>query len=269
MNSASAPVIPFEDDPTAEAPSMQAGEDVAALRARIQTLEDTIARMCAVQAAMAHGISHDVRAPLRAIDSFAAQLARELDADEAAGQQVAKIRAAATRLGYLTESLLEYSRMTRAELQPGHVDIGFLIDWSLMDLRGQHPETRVEADVQPDLQAWGDERLLRILFDKLLDNSRKFAKPGDAAHVRIRGEREGDALHLTVADAGIGMRLRDAEQPFEPFMRLHGNREGAGDGLGLAIAQAIVHRHGGRIWMASQPDQGSQVHVVLPGPDAG
>ena len=62
-------------------------------------------------------------------------------------------------------------------------------------------------------RAWGDERLLRILFDKLLDNSRKFAKPGDAAHVRIRGEREGDALHLTVADAGIGMRLRDAEQP--------------------------------------------------------
>lgn len=241
-------------------------EDVAALHARIAELETSLARMNAVQAAIAHGISHDLRAPLRAIDGFSALLARDLDADEAAGQQVAKIRAAVARMSGLTDSLLEYSRMARTELRPDPVDIGFLVDWSMMDLQGLYPESRMEADVQPGLQVSGDERLLRILFDKLLDNSRKFAKPGEGTKLRIRGEPEGEMLHLTVVDEGIGMCLRDEKQPFEPFMRLHGTREGAGDGLGLAIAQAIVQRHGGHIWMTSQPDQGSHVHMTLPIP---
>ncbi len=246
-------------------------EDVAALRARIDLLEASLARMGAAQTAIAHGISHDLRAPLRAIDGFAAQLARDLDADEAAGQQVARIRTAVARMNGLTESLLTYSRIVRADLQPETVDVAFLADWALMDLQGQHPELRVDADVQPGLQVLGDERLLRILFDQLFDNSRKFAKADKGVTLRIRGTREGADLHLSVADEGIGMPLRDAEQPFEPFMRLHGNREGAGDGLGLAIAQAIIERHGGRIWMVSAPDNGSVVHMVLPAPaqDAG
>ncbi len=264
MSSASSPVIPFEVKSTTADLTGESEGDVAALRARIDMLEASLARMCAAQTAIAHGISHDLRAPLRAIDGFAAQLARELDEDVTAGQQVARIQAAVARMNGLTESLLAYSGIARAELQPDTVDVAFLADWAVMDLLGKHPELQVDADVQPGLQVMGDERLLRILFDQLFDNSRKFAKPGAGVSLRIRGEREGDELHVSIADAGIGMALRDAEQPFEPFMRLHGNREGAGDGLGLAIAQAIVQRHGGRIWMVSAPERGSAVHVVLP-----
>lgn len=239
--------------------------DVAELRARISTLEMQLAQLSAVQAAMAQGISHDLRAPLRAIDGFAMQLARELDSDEAASQQVAKIRAAAARMGGLTESLIEYARMASAPLQLTAVDIPFLVDWAVMDLRGQYPDLDIDAQVQADLEVAGDERLLRVFFDKVLDNSRKFTRQGNGTSVRIRGERTDEGIHIEVSDDGIGMTMRNAEQPFEPFMRLHGHRDGAGDGLGLAIAQAVVLRHGGRIWAESGPGKGTTVHAVLPG----
>ena len=258
----------MEDGPTAVGPSMDSAVEIAALQARIESLEAALARMGAMQTAIAHGISHDLRAPLRVIDGFAAQLASGLQEDDAALQQVARIRAAASRMGSLIDGLLDFSRTVRAELRPSEVDIGFLLDWAVMDLQGLFPGLRVEVEAQPGLQVLGDERLLRALFDKVLDNSRKFAKPGEAMSLRIHGQREGDMLHVTIADEGIGMALRDAQQPFEPFMRLHGSREGAGDGLGLAIVQAIVQQHGGRVWMTSVPGQGSQVHVVLPAPPA-
>lgn len=267
MNSASSPAKPL-DDQTAAGGRTDAeldALDVAPLRARIEALETELAQLTRAQTAMAHGISHDLRAPLRAIDGVAMQLARELEANEAAGQQLAKIRAAVARVGGLAESLVEYSRMMRTQLRQETVDIAFLVDWALMDLRGCHPELQVETQMQPGLQVWGDERLLRILFDKALDNSRKFAQPGQAMSLRISGERVAEGVHLQVSDDGIGMTMRDAEQPFEPFMRLHGSREGGGDGLGLAIAQAIVQRHGGRIWAESAPGEGATLHVLLPG----
>lgn len=266
MNSVAAPVSPLENDMAETFQPSDADASAAEMQARIQTLEAELAQMVQVQTAVAHGISHDLRAPLRAIDGFAMQLSRELDDNETATQQLAKIRAAAARMAGLTDSLLEYSRVARTSLHKESVDLGFLADWALMDLRGLHPEVSIDADVQPGLQAYGDERLLRTLFDKLLDNSRKFVAPGNAVSLRISGERGADGLHLQVTDAGIGMNLRDDTQPFEPFLRLHGQREGAGDGLGLAIAEAIVQRHGGRIWMVSAPDQGSEVHILLPDP---
>lgn len=262
--------MPTEIDAEQAAKQPTVREDAAALKARIAMLEAELAQVTQAQAALAYGISHDLRAPLRAIDGFAVQLARELDADEAAGQQVAKIRAAVGRMGVLTESLVEYARVARSAVRDEAVDLAFLVEWALMDLRAQYPEVQIKAEVQPDLWVQGDERLLRTLLDKLLDNSRKFAKPGQPMSVRVQGQQGEEGFHLSVSDEGIGMSLRDAAQPFEPFLRLHGNREGGGDGLGLSIAQAIVLKLGGKIWMESMPAEGSQVHIVLPakGPDA-
>ncbi len=264
MNSASSPVANYETD-VAEIPQLVSKPaDIKELQARIATLEAELAQLNKAQAAIAYGISHELRAPLRAMDGFGMQLSRELEANETASQQVAKIRAAVTRMGGLTESLLEYSRMMRAELHTEAVDISFLADWALMDLRAQYLDQQVDAEIQPDLHAQGDERLLRTLLDKVFDNSRKFAQPGQPVILHVRGERVAEGMYLNVIDQGIGMAMRDAEQPFEPFMRLHCSREGAGDGLGLAIAQAIVQRHGGRIWVESAPGQGCGLHIVLP-----
>lgn len=264
MNSAPYPAMTSETDLAEMRQAASEPADVCELHMRIAALEFELAQLSKAQAAIAYGISHEMRAPLRAIDGFGMQLSRELEANEAASQQVAKIRAAVSRMGGLTESLLEYSRMMRVELRREVVDIAFLADWALMDLQSQHPDLKVDAQVQPDLHVHGDERLLRILFDKVFDNSRKFAKPGEDVSLNLSGERIAEGVHLKVTDQGIGMAMRDAEQPFEPFMRLHGSREGGGDGLGLAIAQAIVQRHGGRIWAESEPGNGTTLHIVLP-----
>lgn len=117
----------------------------------------------------------------------------------------------------------KYGQMnTVTSLHQAPVDVAFLVDWALMD---RHPGLQVAVDVQPDLGAQGDERRLRILFDKLFDNSRKCAQPGQPLSLRVSGE----CMHLQVAETGAGMMMRDAEQPFAPFMRLHGDREGGGD----------------------------------------
>ena len=264
MNSATSTVSPLETHADDASYATDQPPSVESMRLRIAVLEAELAHLVQAQSAMAHGISHDLRAPFRAIDGFAIQLARELDDDEAAEQQVAKIRAAVSRMGSLMESLLEYSRIARVPLKRETVDVSFLADWALMDIRGQHPELTINADIQSNLEVQGDERQLRTLLDKVFDNSRKFAKAGEAVALQLRGTRTDAGMELTLSDEGVGMPMRDAEQPFQPFMRLHGNREGGGDGLGLSIVQGIVHRHGGRIWIESSPGDGMVMHIVLP-----
>lgn len=226
-------------------------------------LEADFARLLRAQEALAHGISHDLRAPLRAVDRMALQLERQLQGGAGAAEAT-RIRTAVSRMGTLIDSLLEYSRTARATLADDAVDLGFVADWALMDLQDQHPGLAVDADLQPGLKARGDERLLKALFGKLFDNSRRFADVARGVRVQLRGEAGPEGLHLQVSDQGIGMDMRDAHQPFEPFQRLHGASQGAGDGLGLAITQLIVERHGGRIWAESRPGEGTTIHVILP-----
>ncbi|RMH93865.1 hypothetical protein EBB59_04285 [Lysobacter pythonis] len=238
----------------------------AALRARIAELERALARLHRQQEAFAFGISHDLRAPMRAIDGFAVQLGRRLGADIAPGvaDYLQRIRENVARTGGLIDSLLEYARIGRAELQRRPVDLSFLAEWVLMDLQTLHPEVAVEAEVQPDLWVRGDERLLRLLLCKLLENAWRFRVPGEAVRVRVSAIQADDGLHLEVADRGIGMEIKQPSQPFEPFQRLHSAGQGSGDGLGLTIAQAVVEQHGGRIRAESEPGAGSTLHIWLP-----
>lgn len=239
---------------------------LAELQARNRLLEAEVARLRAHQEAIAHGISHDLRGPLRAIDGFAAQIERagSPPSETGASPQASRIRAAAARMGDLIDSLLEYSQVGRRELVRVPIDIDFLADWALMELRDRHPEAKIDAAVQPGLKVLGDERLLKALLGKLFDNSRRFADPARGARISLTGERDGDGLHLRIADEGTGMEMRHSEQPFEPFRRLHSSSQGAGDGMGLAIARSIVECHQGRIWAESTPGQGATIHVWLP-----
>lgn len=256
------------DPPHLEDPAGQ----LSALREHNRLLEARLAMLQQQQEAFAYGISHDLRAPMRVIDSFAVQLQRRCDelapGEEAGKEHLDRIRGAVGRMSGLIDSLLEYSRVTRADVRSEPVDLSFLADWAMMDLRDAHPGLEIQADVQPGLQARGDERLLKTLFAKWLDNSRKFVDPLRGLKLRFQGKQESEGLHLQLSDEGIGMQLRDPGQPFEPFSRLHASHQGAGDGLGLAIAKAVVDRHHGRIWAESEPGQGATLHVVLPLPQA-
>lgn len=220
------------------------------------------------QEVFAHGISHDLRAPLRAIETFSALLERHgADALDATGRDyLHRIREAATRMGGLIDALLDYAQVERGELLPQAVDLGLLADLALAELQDAQPpgapRRSVRAAIAPGLQALGDERQLRMLVTQLMRNAWNFS--GDEVVVDVSGERRGDLLRVAVRDQGRGFDMRYAAKLFEPFQRLHGADEGAGNGIGLAIAERIVERHGGRLWAESGPGAGSTFFFELP-----
>jgi PAS domain S-box-containing protein len=215
--------------------------------------------------AFAYGVSHDLRAPLRTIDGFAAQLARHAaDAlDQQAQEQLARIRSASARMGGLIDSLLELARIARAELRPAAVDVSLLAEWVAAELQDAQPDRRARVRVQPGLEAFGDERLLKILLSQLLRNAWQFSRTRDSVEVDVEGARGARGLHFVVRDRGIGFDMAYADKLFEPFQRLHGSDEGAGDGIGLTIAQQIAARHHGAIRGHAVAGEGASFHVAL------
>jgi signal transduction histidine kinase len=215
------------------------------------------------QEALAHGISHDLRAPLRTIEAYSALLVRQSAAMDAEGREhLARIRAAAARMASLLESLLDYSRVERSELARTQVDLGLFADLAVAELQDAAPGKRVQASIAPRLLALGDERLLRMLVAELVRNAWNFS--GDDVVLDMTGYRVGDVLHVALRDAGSGFDPQYAERIFEPFQRLHLPEQGAGHGLGLAIAARIAQRHGGRLRAESAPGAGSTFHLELP-----
>ena len=247
--------MPHESPPT---PSLEALErELAAARATIEALRQE-------QAVFAHGISHDLRAPLRSIDSFLALLERHDGLDATARGYLERMRNASARAGSLIDALLDLSRANRAELSHGTVDLSTLAEWSLAELREADATFPAEVEVAPGLIVWGDERLLRQLLGALLHNAWKFSRPTGQVWIRVAGERSGDRVHLAVQDRGVGFDMRYAAKLFLPFQRLHGPDQGGGHGIGLAIAQRIADRLDGRLHAESQPGAGSTFHLDLP-----
>lgn len=212
-------------------------------------------------------ITHDLRAPLRTINSFAAHLAstahERLEPRER--EQLARIRAAACRMGGLLEKLGELSRATHAELQPADVDLSLLAEWVLADLQDAEHERRSHVHVQSGMTVRGDERMLRQLLVELLHNAWKFSAAAPETRIDVSARDTEGRVVLTIRDAGIGFDPRYVDKLFQPLQRLHGVEQGAGHGLGLAIAQCIAERHGGHITAVSQPGDGAVFTVDLPG----
>ncbi|HVI59530.1 MAG TPA: ATP-binding protein [Luteimonas sp.] len=233
---------------------------------RLAEAEAALAALNRLQESLAHGVSHDLRAPLRAIDGFSALLATHLGdgLDATARDYLDRIRAATARMAVLIESLLEFSRATRAQLQRAPVDLSLLADWAHAELAEADPGRHAEVSVQPGLQAMGDERLLRQLLRQLLDNAWKFSRERDAVRIEVTGERAGERIVLRVRDHGSGFDMRYADKLFQPFQRLHGPDQAAGNGIGLAIARTVAERHGGRAWAESEPGAGSTFSIELP-----
>ena len=236
------------------------------------TLEQRVrARTAELQAAnrrleaFAHGVSHDLRAPLRSIDGFAAQLERQTAAalDASGREHLARIRNASARMGELIDSLLELARIDGADLRPATVDVSLLVEWTAAELQDAQPHRPASVRVQPGLEAVGDERLLKLLLSQLLRNAWQFSAAGERVEIEVEGVRDARGLRFVVRDRGIGFDMAYVGKLFEPFQRLHGSEQGAGNGIGLAIAWQVAARHGGTIRAEAQPGQGASFHVTL------
>ncbi|MFC3552326.1 ATP-binding protein [Lysobacter cavernae] len=247
--------------------------DVSAQRAAEEALQSRVdAEHAALDAShrqlqlFADAVAHDLRAPLRSIESFSGLLADRAQErlDDTDRDYLARIRAAAARMTALLSALNELSYVTRAELEPARVDLSLLAEWVGAELQDAEPQRRAEIHVQSDLVAQGDERLLKLLLGQLMNNAWKFSREREPIRIQISGERDGDTLRLQIRDHGIGFDMRYAHKLFEPFQRLHGPDQGGGHGLGLAIAQRIAERHHGHLHAQSQPESGSTFTLELP-----
>nr|WP_255746573.1 PAS domain S-box protein [Lysobacter sp. CFH 32150] len=214
----------------------------------------------------AFGVSHDLRAPLRAIDSFSWLLEQHShdQLDELGREHLQRIRGAATKMASMIDGLLELSRATRAELRPAPVDLSLLADWVGAELQDAHPGRLAEVVVQPDLHTIGDERLLKTMLGQLMDNAWKFSSERECTRIEVGGNSAGADLELWVRDQGSGFDMTYADKLGEPFQRLHGPEQGGGNGLGLAIAKRVIERHGGQLRIESIVGVGTTVRVLLP-----
>ncbi len=218
----------------------------------------------------ADAVAHDLRAPLRSIESFSALLANRAGdrLDETSRDHLERIRNAASRMSSLLVELGDLSHVTRVELKPESVDLSLLAEWTTAELQDAQPQRAVEVTVQPGLSTHGDEHLLKLLLAQLLDNAWKFSRERDPARIEVGGNSDQGGLRLFVRDNGSGFDMRYAPKLFQPFQRLHGPDEGGGHGLGLAIAQRIAQRHHGHLRAESEPGVGSTFHLELPAGDA-
>src|SRR5450830_92100 len=211
-----------------------------------------------------YSVSHDLRAPLRAIDGFARMLeediAEQLDDDGRRKLQV--IRDNTRNMGRLIDELLEFSRLGRKELSYGHLDMAALAQAAFRDA-GATPEqaTLAMADVPA---ARGDITLIKQVWFNLLSNALKFSAKREQARIEISGVADGDMLRYTVRDNGAGFDMRYYNKLFGVFQRLHRVSEFEGTGVGLAIVHRIVTRHGGRVWAEGMVGEGAVFYFTLP-----
>ncbi|WP_166212048.1 sensor histidine kinase [Cognatiluteimonas telluris] len=233
-----------------------AGAALAGMERELAQARAELTALRLEQATLAHGLSHDLRAPLRAIDTFSALVQADGSLAPATRAHVARVRAAANRMGGLIDALLELSRANRAELHAEVVDLGLLVECAVALHQEAEPGREARLELDPGLLVEGDERLLRLLVSHLVGNAWKFSRERDCVRIRATGQRVGDRLQLEFQDRGCGFDMRYVDKIFQPFQRLAGSEQGGGHGLGLAVAQRVVERHGGRLHAHAEPGEG-------------
>jgi signal transduction histidine kinase len=212
--------------------------------------------------AFSYSVAHDLRAPLRAIAGFSQALVEDVAdlLDPEAHGYLNRITNAAVRMGQLIDGLLALARISRSELQRERVDLG-----SLARSIVQRFDTSREViwSLGQGVIAHGDPRLLHSLLDNLLGNAWKFTRDRAPATIELGAIERDGTLAYFVKDNGIGFDMAHARTLFAPFHRLHNELDFEGTGIGLATADRIVRRHGGRIWAESTPGQGTTFYFTL------
>jgi len=215
--------------------------------------------------AFTYSVSHDLRAPLRAIEGFSRALMEDCPQklDDREREYLERISGEAGRMSSLIDGLLTLSRATRAEMGNEPVDLGRVARGIVDRLEEADPDRAVDVRVADDLVAEGDPVLLGQALENLLSNAWKFSAGQAEARIEVGAEEQGDKRVYFVRDNGAGFDMKYADELFVPFQRLHSDEEFSGSGVGLSTVQRIVKRHGGRVWAESRPGEGSTFFFTL------
>jgi signal transduction histidine kinase len=213
-----------------------------------------------------YSVSHDLKAPLRRVDGFAKMLeedyAEKLD-DKGRGL-LRVVRDGAKDMGCLINDLLAFSRVSRKDLRLTRLDLPALVAeakrLSEYDAAGRN----IRWDIGELPPAFGDHTTIREVLVNLLSNAVKFTQPRPDAVITLEGRFEGDEVIYSVTDNGVGFNMDYKDKLFEVFQRLHAASEFEGTGIGLALVQRIIQRHGGRVWAEGKVDEGATFYFTLP-----
>jgi len=234
----------------------------AKVRNRTSQLEESNQQL----ESFSYSISHDLRAPIRAIDSFSKivldEETKSLSPD--GKRNLTIVRKNTQRMGRMVDDLLQFSRTSRAELKKMHFDMEPLTAKVLEEALKLEPQRKFSASIQALPKAYGDPSLLRQVWMNLISNAVKFTRERQTSQITIGGDEEENRSIFWITDNGSGFDMRYAEKLFGVFQRLHSQQEYEGSGVGLAIVNRILQRHGGKIWAKGEVDCGSTFSFYLP-----
>ena len=215
--------------------------------------------------AFSYSVSHDLRAPLRAMDGFSKILIEEnlSGADPETQHLLSAIQKNARKMSQLIEDLLRFSRLTRSSIQWERVEMEELFQSVFDELKHQQAERPVEFVLHSLPPVSGDTPMLRQVVENFLSNALKYTRTREQPRVEVGARRSGNEWVFYVKDNGVGFDMKYAKKLFAVFQRLHTDREFEGTGVGLAIVQRIIHRHGGRVWVEAEPDRGATFYFTL------
>lgn len=222
--------------------------------------------------AFSYSVSHDLRAPLRAIDGFSrillADYATSLPED---GQEFLRdIRTNTRTMGQLVDDLLQFSKLGRQSVAKQHIRTLDIVERCFRDLKERTEGRKIDLRISELPECWADPSLLRQVWINLISNALKYTSKREITVIEI-GTRPGDNSAeqiYFIKDNGVGFDMRYAHKLFGVFQRLHRAEDYEGTGVGLATVQRVIHRHGGRVWAESAPDQGATFYLTLPVQDA-
>jgi len=216
--------------------------------------------------AFSYSVSHDLRTPLRAIDGFSQALLEDYGTqfDATGTDYLMRVRGGAQRMGSLIDALLTLARVSRTSMREEKVDLTAIAEEIVGELRAANPERSVDIRITSQLNAIGDPYLLRIVLENLLNNAWKYSGKREHAVIEFGMCNQDGESCFFVRDNGAGFDMAYANKLFGAFQRLHDAKEFMGTGVGLATVQRIIHRHGGRIWVAAAVDQGATFYFTLP-----
>jgi light-regulated signal transduction histidine kinase (bacteriophytochrome) len=215
--------------------------------------------------AFSYSVSHDLRAPLRAIDGYSRILLDDYATQLPSNAQhlLHVVRGSTQRMDRLIDDLLALSRFGRQSLDKRTIATADLVRQVLDDLRAEQEGRRVEITIGDLPPCQADLGLLRQVWVNLLSNALKFTRQREVARIEIGCQEQGDERVYFVRDNGAGFDMQYADKLFGVFQRLHSVDEYESTGVGLAIVQRIVHRHGGRVWAEAEVDQGATFYFTL------